>query len=316
MDRIENLGVKYKLLKGLRSRNPISLPKTTESLREIIKENSIDIIHTHHRLSEFYALQAANTLTDKRPVTIITSLSIVRRKYNIEFRSDSIIAVSYSVRNMLLHKFNVDKDKITHIPNFADTEELTEKDALYNAEKTHNRIFTILAVGRFHLEKNFEVLLKALKTLNDPDIRLMLIGEGNREMNYRKYISQHELNVEIIAPQKELGRFFQIADICVLPSARDPFPNFMLQAGLHGKPFIGANVDGIGELINSGVNGLLFESGNEHELAEKIRIFKGNKKLAGECAENLQVNVNNNYTQMQVIPLIERLYMQLSRSKN
>lgn len=56
----------------------------------------------------------------------------------------------------------------------------------------------------------------------------------------------------------------------MLPSTRDPFPNFMLQAGLHRVPFIGANVDGIGELINDGENGLLFEAGDEATFADHL----------------------------------------------
>jgi glycosyltransferase involved in cell wall biosynthesis len=177
--------------------------------------------------------------------------------------------------------------------------------------RDHGRFFNILAVGRFHHEKNFEVLLKALNLLDDKTIELILVGEGDNDIDYKKYIAQHNLNVEIIVPQKNLIQYFLVADLCILPSARDPFPNFMLQAGLHKKPFIGANVDGIGELINNGENGLLFTSGNEYELAEKIKMIKNNEVLAKNCAENLHKDVVNNYTQEFIIPKIEQLYNSL-----
>jgi glycosyltransferase involved in cell wall biosynthesis len=99
--------------------------------------------------------------------------------------------------------------------------------------------------------------------------------------------------------------------MCVLPSLRDPFPNFMLQSGLHKKPFIGSNIDGIAELIADGKNGLLFSSGNSGELAEKIKLLKSDIKLAGACARNLHSQVLNNLTQKTIIPLINDLYKNL-----
>jgi L-malate glycosyltransferase len=316
LDRIEELGIVYRKLKSLRSRNPISLPKTVESIREIIKENNIDIVHTHHRLAEFFALQAVSILNENPPATVFTSLSLVNRKYIIEYRSDRIIAVSNSIKNMLLKKFKVETEKISLIPNFADKAEMEEIETITSRVREDRSLYTILAIGRFHHEKNFETLLKALNILKDPVIELILVGEGNKDMDYRKYISLHGLNVEIIVPQKNLLRYFRVADLCVLPSARDPFPNFMLQAGLHKKPFIGANVDGIGELINDGVNGLLFKSGNEIELAEKISFFKRNRTFADECAGKLHLDVLNNYTQEQIIPQINTLYEELIINKN
>ena len=150
-----------------------------------------------------------------------------------------------------------------------------------------------------------------MKIINNNNFSLILVGEGDNDIDYKRYISRHNLNVEIIVPQKNLIQYFLVADLCVLPSERDPFPNFMLQAGLHKKPFIGANVDGIGELISDGVNGLLFKSGDENELAEKIMKFAGNPDFAACCANNLHKDVVNNYTQEFIIPKIRKLYNSL-----
>jgi glycosyltransferase involved in cell wall biosynthesis len=90
----------------------------------------------------------------------------------------------------------------------------------------------------------------------------------------------------------------------------------MLQSGLHRRPFIGANVDGIGQLIKDGNNGLLFKSGDSGELAEKIRLFKSDKFLADSCAHKLSDYVKNNYTQNTIIPKIAALYDRLSHQQN
>lgn len=315
-DRLESEGLNYTVVRGLHSKNPIMLAKNIAKVRNFIKENQIDIIHSHHRLSELIALRSKNTTFKKTTKTIFTSLSIVNKRYKIEYKSDRIIAVSNSIKKMLLHKFEVDPGKISLIPNFTDTDEIHELEILEPFTRDHGKFFNILAVGRFHHEKNFEVLLKALNNINDKNIELILVGEGDKDIDYKKYIAKHNLNVEIIVPQKNLIQYFLVADLCVLPSVKDPFPNFMLQAGLHKKPFIGANVDGIGEMIRDGENGLLFQSGNENELAEKIKIFRNNKILASKCSENLYRDVINNYTQEFIIPKIEKLYNDVMKTQS
>lgn len=307
-DRLNELDVPCKIIKGLKSKNPVSFAKTIRKIREFMIEKDINIVHTHHRYSELAALNAKNLIPSGSVKSVFTSLSMVNKKYHIEYKSDKIIAVSNSVKNMLIKRFSVDENKISLISNFTDTDELHDHKISITISGGEKSYFNILAVGRFHKEKNFEILLKALSILNDNTIKLILIGEGKKEGIYKKFIKKHNLNVEILPPQKNLAPYFHNAGLCVLPSVRDPFPNFMLQSGLHKKPFIGANVDGIGELIKDGENGLLFESGNEHELAEKIMQFRNNADLAAKCAENLHNIVMNNYTQETIIPKIEKLY--------
>lgn len=310
IERLEESGIDYRIIKGLKSKNPISIARNISEIRKYIKDRSINIVHTHHRLAEVLALQSIK-LIKKKPASVFTSLSIVKRKYNIEYRSERIIAVSNSVKEMLLQKFKLSPEKISLISNFTDTDEIHELEIASRMSREHSSYFVILAIGRFHNDKDFETLLKALNILKKERIGLILVGEGNNDIDYRRYIAKNNLDVEIIVPQKNLLQYFLIADICVLPSTRDPFPNFMLQSGLHRVPFIGANVDGIGELINEEVNGLLFNAGDEKELAEKILRFKNNKKLAEACATNLHSDVVNNYTQEFIIPRIEHLYRSL-----
>ncbi|MEO8514782.1 MAG: glycosyltransferase family 4 protein [Ignavibacteria bacterium] len=311
-DRLEENNISYSILKGLRSKNPITFAKNINEIKAFAKKNSIDIIHTHHRFAELIAIQALKFIKKNKPASVLTSLSIVKRKYNIEFKSDRIIAVSNSVKHMLVDKFRVKEKRISLIHNFTDTEEIRDLGIIAPRAREHGKFFNILAIGRFHHEKNFETLLRAMNLLKDKNIKLILVGEGNNDIDYKRYISRKELNVEIIVPQKNLLQYFQVADLCVLPSARDPFPNFMLQSGLHRVPFIGANVDGIGELINNGENGLLFTSGNENELAERILLFMNDPELAQKCANKLHEDVVNNYTEEFIIPKVEDLYRSIT----
>jgi glycosyltransferase involved in cell wall biosynthesis len=309
-DRLRDNNIPYITLPNLNSKNPFSFARNISAINKLIKEFDIDIIHSHHRYAELIALQSFKPV--KHDIkTVSTSLSIVNRRYNIEYRSDVIIAVSNTIKNMLESKFRINTDKIKLIHNFTDTEELHEIEVIAHNPRDHGSTFNILSVGRFHPEKNFEVLFNALKLLSDPGIKLILIGEGVKKEQYLNLINTNRINAELITPKRDLLEYFFVADICVLPSARDPFPNFMLQAGLHKKPFIGAEVDGIKELIVNGSNGMLFESGNPKQLAHKINLLKDNLSLRQHLADNLYEVVINNYTQEFIIPMIEKLYFEL-----
>lgn len=311
-DRLKDLGIPVTIIKSLKSKSPLSIAGNIKAIRNIIIENKIDIIHTHHRYAELIAIQTRNLVSSNKPFTVLTALSIVNRHYKVAYKSDKIIAVSNSVVDMLVNRFNINRNRVVMIPNFTDTDEIHDVEILIPIARDHGKFYNILAIGRFHHEKNFEVLLKALRLLNDQDIRLILLGEGDKYLDYRTYINDNSLNVEIIVPQRNLLQYFLSADLCVLPSQRDPFPNFMLQCGLHKKPFIGADVDGIGELIIDGHNGLLFHSGSVEQLAEKIKKFKSDKLLANQCAQNLYSDVINNYTQEFIVPKIYDLYKNLN----
>ncbi|HMS65148.1 MAG TPA: glycosyltransferase family 4 protein [Ignavibacteria bacterium] len=292
-----------------------SFLNSVKLLTEITDKNKIDIIHSHHRYYELLTNTAVKT-SGRKVKTVFTSLSLVKNRYAVEFKSDRIIAVSNCIREMLINRFNVNPEKISLIPNFADSEELLlQKAGIDNDLKKIKNEVNILSVGRFHKEKDHLTLLRAIdkiKNTGKKRVKLTLVGEGEEKESYINFISERSLNAEIITPQKDLSEYFMNADICILSSVRDPFPGFMLQSGLHKKAFIGTDTDGIGELIREGKNGLLFQKKNSYELATKIDIFIKDKILAEQCGNNLYNNVISKYTEKQVIPEIEELYMQFA----
>lgn len=312
-ERAEELGINIFTFSGLSKKT--SLLKSLKFLSDIIKQNNITVIHSHHR---YYELLANSLKKNNNIHTVFTALSIVDKRYFVEFKSDKIIAVSNSVKDMLIKKFKVNETKIILIPNFAEYKESNNNIGYEKADRKsfdQKEEIIILSVGRFHKEKNFATLFEAIALLKNYRIKVILIGEGEEKESYMKIIKENSLNVHLYPPQRNLKEFFDISDICILPSVTDPFPGFMLQSGLYQKAFIGSDVDGISELIEHGENGLLFEKRNAKELAVKIKLFIGNKSLARKCAVNLHKKVRAKYTQDQVIPQIEELYDKLSNEK-
>jgi glycosyltransferase involved in cell wall biosynthesis len=313
LERLQNNNLKYIVIKSLQSKNIIDLLINIKRLRTIFLTEDIDIIHTHHRFNELISNIAKKGLNRK---SVITVLSIISRRLYVEYKSESIIALSESVKNNLINIFKVKPEYISVIPNFIENK--TDNFPNYHSSETSKfaEKASIFSAGRFHPEKNFEILIKATGLLKNKNVILNIAGEGKQEKKYKEIASKYGVNLNIIPTQPDLEKYFLESTMCILSSKIDPLPFFMLDTGVHKKPFIGSSVDGIKELIKHKENGLLFEPGNYFDLAEKIEMFLNDPKLMNKCAENLHKEVIENYTPEKIMPQIINIYENLLKNDN
>lgn len=277
------------------SKNPLSIFRNINLINSIQKENSIDIIHNSHRFTELLTSLAKSKNNSFK--SVMTVLSIVSKKYFIEYNSDRLITVSSGLKNVLINDYKKSPDLISVIHPFIDSQSIN----LSNLQKPNDK-FVIYADGRFHREKNFITLLNAIELTKNKNLILNLSGEGEDEQLLRNYCIEKNLPVNFLPPVYDRSEYFNTADLCVLPSIRDPFPLFMLLAGAYKKTFIGADTDGIPELIVDSKNGLLFPKTDFKTLAEKIQYVMNNSTHANLMAENLNNDVMKNFTEKSVIP--------------
>lgn len=96
---------------------------------------------------------------------------------------------------------------------------------------------------------------------------------------------------------KELGDVTRNARAVVVPSEwYENAPISILEAFAYGKPVIGARIGGIPEMIDDGKNGLLYESGNVDDLAEKINEFLGcSNSYIVDMGKAARKNAEENY---------------------
>ena len=125
----------------------------------------------------------------------------------------------------------------------------------------------VLYFGRFAKEKGIETFLKACKAL--PDILFVAAGSGPLEGELAGI--QNLKNVGFQSG-KALEKLIVEARFSVYPSEwYENCPFSVMESLMYGTPVLGADIGGIPELIDAGVNGELFESGNVDALTEKIR---------------------------------------------
>ena len=106
-----------------------------------------------------------------------------------------------------------------------------------------------------------------------PDARLTLLGGGALKAQLEQFVADHHIqNVTFVGqvPNTEISRYLDEADIMVSSSRFDNMPVSVLEGFRAGLLVISSNVGGVPYMIEDGRNGLLFESDNDRQMAEKM----------------------------------------------
>ena len=128
-------------------------------------------------------------------------------------------------------------------------------------------------MGRLSPEKGIWTLIHAFEQM--PQITLKIVGTGPLEQELKDYVSQKGIcNIELLGFKSgdEKWQLLRNSLCLVVPSEwYENFPVTVLEAFMAAKPVVAARMGGLPYIVEDGQSGLLFESGNPEELAQKIR---------------------------------------------
>lgn len=120
--------------------------------------------------------------------------------------------------------------------------------------------------------KGLKYLFDALKIMErrvDPErFVLVTFGAGGRVLDRDTGCAIHRLGV--VSGHEALSFCYSQADLFILPSTEDNFPNTVLEAMACGVPVVASDVGGIPEMVVPGETGLLAKAKSAEDLAEKI----------------------------------------------
>ena len=147
------------------------------------------------------------------------------------------------------------EERVFHIPNFAD-ETPVEPVRRADLETPPDRPL-ILAAGRLHANKGFDVLLRALAEI--PDAILWLAGSGPEEEPLRRLCTELGLasRVRFLGWREDVTALMRAADVFVCPSRHEGLGSIVLESWVHRCPIVATRSQGPAELITDGDDGLL-----------------------------------------------------------
>lgn len=169
---------------------------------------------------------------------------------------------------------NADYKSYIYIPNGIDLQSFSSK--LDNRRLANKKRFTLLMVARFDRAKDHLTLLKALQRISNhlPNhFQLVLIGEVSDpkiEQQVKTYAKENNLShlIQQRAPVLNIIEEYHSANISILPSKEEGFPNVILESLATGTPVIASQAANKHQMIQHRVNGWCFPTGDSNALSE------------------------------------------------
>lgn len=154
------------------------------------------------------------------------------------------------------------KEKLHHLCNFINTDQCHRDEYLKKGYYCY--------VGRLSEEKGVRTLIEAANRLPHP---LIVIGGGPLEEELRQTAGSH-ISFAGHCGWYDVKRLVGEARFSVIPSEwYENNPLSVIEAQCLGTPVLGADIGGIPELIDEGMNGMIFTAGDDKQLAEKITLM-------------------------------------------
>lgn len=206
-------------------------------------------------------------------------LKFSRKVMNI---SDKIIAPSNYFKNILIEKYNINKNKIYVYASGGVNTDIFKPIDKTEARKKMNLDIDYKYVGyvsRIETKKGWDVLLKAIKILDsklDKNVKFIFVGNGTEKEKLNNLILELGISDRVILEnfktQAELAYIYNSFDVFCFPTYRESESLGLvgLEAMSCGTIVIASDIGGIKEYLKDKENGYTFQIKNEKELAEKI----------------------------------------------
>lgn len=139
-------------------------------------------------------------------------------------------------------------------------------------EGTHQGDFVLFA-GRLTQTKGIETLLRAYETNSEGLPPLVIAGGGDLEhLAEAAAVKDSRISFLGMQPREEILGLMGHARALVFPSVwYENFPMAITEALGRGLPVVSSHIGALPEMVQDGVNGLLFEPGDANDLATKLR---------------------------------------------
>lgn len=230
--------------------------------------------------------------------------------YDLKYyrRCDHLIANTRDIAAYLLQG-GWPGERVHYLPNFVSADRLPplERGAL----GTPPAAPVILALGRLHPNKGFDVALAALALL--PDAHLWLAGEGplREELEGQARALGIAGRVHLLGWRDDVAALMAAADLLICPSRHEPLGNVVIEAWALGLPVVAATAAGPAALIRDGENGLLVPVGDAPALAAACAGLLDDGDLRRRLAAGGEAAYRSEFTEAAVVKRYLDLFREL-----
>lgn len=283
LDLLNNAGVQIHYLDG-------STLKKCKDFYRLLKDNSIDIAFNYITYCDVVGAIVEKLAGVKCILNGIRNSRLPIPKLIMEwfahnFIADHTIYNSFSGAEFFERK-GLNKKKTIVIPNsFPNISEPRERN--------NNCVKTIITVGRFEPQKDYETAIKAISELSKKrqDFKFIIIGHGRLELQIKKWVVEYgimDLTTIYISPNN-VQELLRNSDIYVSTSLYEGTSNSIMEAMNWSIPIVATNVGDNSRLIEDGKSGYLTSVGDYSVIAARLENLVEN----GDIRNNMGLFANS-----------------------
>ena len=183
----------------------------------------------------------------------------------------------------------------------------------FTAARSARPIRTLLTIANLRQEKAHEILFDAFARLapSHPDLRLRVAGDGPRASELRARAASLGIadRVALLGHREDVAALLDEADVFVLPSRSEAFPNSVVEAMAAGLPVVAAAVGGLLELVDPGRTGVLVPVDDATAMADALESLITNPSRARAMGSAGRETIAQRYSFDRMVRAFEDLFL-------
>ncbi|MEJ6698234.1 MAG: N-acetyl-alpha-D-glucosaminyl L-malate synthase BshA [Flavobacteriales bacterium] len=302
---------------------PYELALSTK-LVDVVKNNSIDVLHVHYAIPHAYAAYMAKKMLKEQSINIPivttlhgTDITLVGNhpsyKTAVTFsinKSDIVTCVSQSLKEDTLDQFEIKKD-IKVIPNFIDINKyMVQQDLCLHENPIPAKEFIISHVSNFRPVKNIANVVKIFYNIQKKlNAKLIMIGEGPDKLLAENLCQELGIShlVKFLGNSNQVEKNLCHSDLFLLPSSAESFGLAALEAMASKVAVISSDSGGLPEININGETGYVENFDNVDEMSRKaISILSSKESL--DNFKNKAFLKAKEFDISKIVPLYEKTY--------
>lgn len=235
--------------------------KTLFKVRNFLKANKFDVVHTHLRGIRYTAwsmisfrqtkyIHTFHTLVEKEASSLLYKKFL---RFSFNYLNVVPVAISPAVLEGMQNFFgskhtNMILNGVSILEKSSQFEKVQNEISAY---KINNATKVFINVARVTEVKNQKLLIETFKKINTNTI-LLIVGSLDNEPSYAQEcqeLAKSSKNIFFLGEKDNVGDYLYCADALCLSSIFEGLPLVILEAMSIGKPTLSTNVGGIPHVI-------------------------------------------------------------------
>ncbi len=244
-------------------------PSLRKSLRTALRaQEPYDVLMVHYKKEQLLAamlpaeLRRTIVWEEWGPVPFPLRKGLPRRAYlRAAERAALVLAISEGTRSSVA-EVGVPREKIVVVPNVLRADEIrfTEQGRARVREELGipPEAFVVGCISRFHPKKRNDVVVNAVRALENPNVHLILAGSGETEAELRALAEPLGDRAHFIdTPGAEVPDVLSAFDVSVFcPSPTEGAPRAVILGMLASRPCLSTGAEGVADMIGPELGGI------------------------------------------------------------